>query len=160
MQVPASWVNLAYPSLRPLGSWLLNLLQRVTQLAEWTADLGVPKSVWLSGLFNPQSFLTAVMQVGCAAATCTCPPAMQASTAAAAVAPLLVLGRGTGLPLLQLGGMMLPILQVGCQRLLFMCMLRPLPCTSWLPVPSHPPPCSSCRQLLAAMTGRWTRQWC
>eukprot|EP00891_Asterochloris_glomerata_P002883 jgi/Astpho2/2883/Aster-01037 len=60
--VPASWVNLAYPSLRPLGSWLLNLLQRVTQLAEWTADLGVPKSVWLSGLFNPQSFLTAVMQ--------------------------------------------------------------------------------------------------
>lgn len=60
--VPASWANMAYPSLRPLGSWLVNLLQRVTQLVEWTADLGVPKSVWLSGLFNPQSFLTAVMQ--------------------------------------------------------------------------------------------------
>ncbi|CAD7696266.1 unnamed protein product [Ostreobium quekettii] len=60
--VPGSWRNLAYPSLRPLGSWLQNLLQRINQLSEWTADLGVPKVVWLSGLFNPQSFLTAVMQ--------------------------------------------------------------------------------------------------
>ena len=60
--VPGSWRNLAYPSLSPLGSWLQNLLQRVQQLIEWTADLGVPKVVWLSGLFNPQSFLTAVMQ--------------------------------------------------------------------------------------------------
>ena len=61
--VNAVWTNLAYPSLRPLGSWLVNLMQRVTQLVEWTTDLGVPKSVWLPGLFNPQSFLTAVMQV-------------------------------------------------------------------------------------------------
>lgn len=60
--VPASWRNLAYPSLRPLGSWLLNLLARCQQLTEWTTDLGLPKVVWLSGLFNPQSFLTAVMQ--------------------------------------------------------------------------------------------------
>ncbi|KAF6251999.1 flagellar outer dynein arm heavy chain beta [Scenedesmus sp. NREL 46B-D3] len=60
--VPLSWRNLAYPSLRPLGSWLLNLLARCQQLTEWTADLGLPKVVWLSGLFNPQSFLTAVMQ--------------------------------------------------------------------------------------------------
>lgn len=59
---PRSWRNLAYPSLRPLGSWLVNLLARVQQLVEWTGDLGVPKVVWLSGLFNPQSFLTAVMQ--------------------------------------------------------------------------------------------------
>ena len=38
------------------------MLMRVQQLIEWTAELGVPKVVWLSGLFNPQSFLTAVMQ--------------------------------------------------------------------------------------------------
>jgi len=61
-QVPASWRLLAYPSLRALGSWLVNLLQRCEQLNGWTADLAVPKVVWLSGLFNPQSFLTAVMQ--------------------------------------------------------------------------------------------------
>ena len=60
--VPASWRNLAYPSLRPLGSWLTNVQARAAQLNDWTADLAVPKAVWLSGLFNPQSFLTAVMQ--------------------------------------------------------------------------------------------------
>ena len=60
--VAGGWAKLAYPSLRGLASWIYNLLQRVNQLVEWTADLSLPKVVWLSGLFNPQSFLTAVMQ--------------------------------------------------------------------------------------------------
>jgi len=60
--VPASWTRKAWPSLRGLGSWMLNLLARVTQLSDWTADLVLPRCIWLSGLFNPQSFLTAVMQ--------------------------------------------------------------------------------------------------
>ena len=47
--VPASWAALAYPSLRPLSSWMGNLAQRAAQLAEWTSDLAVPKSVWLPG---------------------------------------------------------------------------------------------------------------
>lgn len=63
-RVPTSWAAEAYPSLRQLNPWIQNLLQRVQQLSDWTSDLQVPKSVWLSGLFNPQSFLTAVMQVG------------------------------------------------------------------------------------------------
>ena len=36
---------------------------RHAQLASWTADLATPKVTWLPGLFNPQAFLTAVMQV-------------------------------------------------------------------------------------------------
>jgi dynein heavy chain, axonemal len=48
--------------MRPLGSWFSNLLDRYKQLQDWTADLGLPKVTWLSGLFSPQSFLTAVMQ--------------------------------------------------------------------------------------------------
>jgi len=56
------WMKFGWPTLRPLGSWLLNLLQRCQQLSDWTSDLSLPKVVWLSGLFNPQSFLTAVMQ--------------------------------------------------------------------------------------------------
>ena len=61
-RVPHGWERLAYPSLRGLGSWLVNLLARVQQLQEWSAEMALPSSVWLSGLFNPQSFLTAVMQ--------------------------------------------------------------------------------------------------
>ena len=47
--IPKTWAALAYPSLRPLASWLLNLNSRITQLIEWTTGLLPPKSVWLSG---------------------------------------------------------------------------------------------------------------
>jgi len=60
--VPATWVAVAFPSMKTLGSWVINLLQRHKQLQDWTGDLALPKVTWLSGLFNPQSFLTAVMQ--------------------------------------------------------------------------------------------------
>ena len=40
-----------------------DVLARFKQLDSWTADLNTPKVTWLSGLFNPQAFLTAVMQV-------------------------------------------------------------------------------------------------
>lgn len=61
--VPASWASCAWPSLRPLASWLVDVLARYKQLEGWTSDLNTPKVTWLSGLFNPQAFLTAVMQV-------------------------------------------------------------------------------------------------
>ncbi len=48
-RVPESWSIMGYPSLRSLGPWMQNLLQRVAQIQDWTADLTVPKSVWLSG---------------------------------------------------------------------------------------------------------------
>ena len=34
----------------------------------WTGDFNLPISVWLPGFFNPQSFLTAIMQVASSAA--------------------------------------------------------------------------------------------
>jgi dynein heavy chain len=61
-RIYAGWVKLAYPSLRGLTSWTENLCRRIEQLQIWTGDLELPKVVWISGLFNPQSFLTAVMQ--------------------------------------------------------------------------------------------------
>ncbi|CAL8089314.1 unnamed protein product [Calicophoron daubneyi] len=61
-QVPSSWERYAYPSLYPLGLWFADFLNRVKELDVWSQDLGLPGSVWLGGLFNPQSFLTAVMQ--------------------------------------------------------------------------------------------------
>jgi len=62
-KVPESWASRAWPSLRPLGSWLHDMLARQRQLSEWTGELATPKVTWISGLFNPQAFLTAVMQV-------------------------------------------------------------------------------------------------
>jgi dynein heavy chain len=40
-----------------------DMLLRVQQLVTWSTDLITPYSVWISGLFNPTSYLTAVMQV-------------------------------------------------------------------------------------------------
>jgi dynein heavy chain len=62
-RVPKSWEGKAYPSQKPLGSWLTNLQSRCNQLNEWASSTNdVLLVTWISGLFNPQSFLTAVMQ--------------------------------------------------------------------------------------------------
>ncbi|KAK2582958.1 hypothetical protein KPH14_009015 [Odynerus spinipes] len=60
--VPPSWTRLAYPSNLSLSSWFADMLNRVGELASWTSDFNLPSSVWLGGFFNPQSFLTAIMQ--------------------------------------------------------------------------------------------------
>ena len=60
--IPPAWEKKSYPTLRSLGPWVMDVLQRCTQLADWTGDLAVPKVSWFPGFFNPQSFLTAVMQ--------------------------------------------------------------------------------------------------
>ncbi|XP_030631015.1 dynein heavy chain 17, axonemal-like [Chanos chanos] len=60
--VPESWTKLAYPSLQGLGGWYADLLLRIKELETWTADFSMPAAVWLAGFFNPQSFLTAIMQ--------------------------------------------------------------------------------------------------
>ncbi|XP_065591372.1 dynein axonemal heavy chain 17 isoform X1 [Cyrtonyx montezumae] len=60
--VPESWTRYAYPSLLNLGAWYADLLLRIRELEVWTMDFTLPVTVWLSGFFNPQSFLTAIMQ--------------------------------------------------------------------------------------------------
>ena len=63
-RVPAVWQKVAFPSQRGLGLWTVNLQSRLTQMADWaTAPSEIPVSTWISGLFNPQSFLTAIMQI-------------------------------------------------------------------------------------------------
>ncbi|XP_028130568.2 dynein beta chain, ciliary-like [Diabrotica virgifera virgifera] len=61
-QVPESWSVKAYPSLLPLGQWVGDLTLRLKELEGWTTDFSMPATVWLGGFFNPQSFLTAIMQ--------------------------------------------------------------------------------------------------
>ena len=62
-RVPVTWTELAYPSCRGLGSWLVNLQLRVEQLSAWKDEpTNMPKITNIARLFNPQSFLTAVKQ--------------------------------------------------------------------------------------------------
>ena len=61
-KVPPSWTKLAYASLNGLSAWYADLLLRIKELEGWTSDFNLPSSVWLPGFFNPQSFLTAIMQ--------------------------------------------------------------------------------------------------
>jgi dynein heavy chain len=62
--VPTTWSRIAWPSMRPLGSWLVDVNQRLSQLQTWTEHpIDIPRSTWLGGLRNPQSFLTAIKQV-------------------------------------------------------------------------------------------------
>ena len=61
-QVPPAWTKRAYASMNGLSNWYNDLIMRIKELEGWTSDFNLPATVWLSGFFNPQSFLTAIMQ--------------------------------------------------------------------------------------------------
>ncbi|KAM8939967.1 dynein axonemal heavy chain 6 [Pelodytes ibericus] len=60
-QVPSLWADAAYPSLKPLGSWVKDLVLRTAFIDAWI-KIGQPKSFWISGFFFPQGFLTGTLQ--------------------------------------------------------------------------------------------------
>jgi dynein heavy chain len=62
-KVPDSWVPVAYFSNKTLIDWFADLLIRIQQLQDWSEELQTPIVVWLAGLFNPMSYLTAIKQV-------------------------------------------------------------------------------------------------
>ncbi|XP_054262356.1 dynein axonemal heavy chain 1-like [Macrosteles quadrilineatus] len=59
--VPSQWAALAYPSLKPLGSWVSDLQERIRFLGNWI-DHGIPPCFWISGFYFPQAFLTGCLQ--------------------------------------------------------------------------------------------------
>ncbi|KAG2501733.1 hypothetical protein HYH03_000233 [Edaphochlamys debaryana] len=60
-QVPELWKRRSYPSLKPLGSYLDDLYERLDMFAAWASG-GPPASFWVPGFFFVQSFLTASLQ--------------------------------------------------------------------------------------------------
>lgn len=53
-RVPEMWTSKAYPSLKPLSSWVIDLLERLTFIDQWIEN-GPPAVYWISGLFFPQA---------------------------------------------------------------------------------------------------------
>lgn len=66
--MPPFWEKYAYASKKTLLDWYADMRDRHAQLVAWSEALETPAVVCVSYLFNPMSYLTAIMQVTARAA--------------------------------------------------------------------------------------------
>ena len=62
-RVPEQWIRMSYPSLRPLGSWFADMVDRCTYLLSLKPDMPLPKLILLSRLARVKAFTFAIAQL-------------------------------------------------------------------------------------------------
>merc|ERR1712166_763773 len=60
-KLPSMWSAVSYPSLKPVDSYVSDLILRINFFSTWF-DVGLPVDFWLPGFFFTQSFLTGALQ--------------------------------------------------------------------------------------------------
>jgi len=61
-KVPVGWGKVSYPSLKGLGAWVKDFLERLDFLRNWFESKKPPSRYWVSGFFFTQAFITGTLQ--------------------------------------------------------------------------------------------------